>query len=57
MKSDCTVQIWKEGNQFIAGTMPLDALSYGDTTESARMALDEAVLLFLVTAAESGTLE
>jgi predicted RNase H-like HicB family nuclease len=51
-----TVQIWKEGNQFVAHAMPLDVMSSGKTPEEARKALDEAVQLFLVTAADMGTL-
>ncbi len=54
---DYTVQIWKEGNQFVAHGMPLDVMSSGPTVEAARAALDEAVSLFLDTAAEAGTLE
>jgi len=52
-----TVQIWKEGNQFVAHAMPLDVMSSGKTPEEARRALDEAVHLFLVTASDMGTLE
>jgi len=52
-----TVQIWKEDDQFIAHAMPLDVMSSGSTAEAAREALDEAVSLFLETAAEMGTLE
>jgi predicted RNase H-like HicB family nuclease len=52
-----TVQIWKEGNQFIAHAMPLDVMSSGKTPEDARRALDEAVHLFLITAVDMGTLE
>jgi predicted RNase H-like HicB family nuclease len=52
-----TVQIWKEGNQFVAHAMPLDVMSSGKTPEEARKALDEAVHLFLVTAADIGTLD
>ena len=52
-----TVHIWKEGNQFVAHAMPLDIASSGQTPEEARKALDEAVHLFLVTAADMGTLE
>jgi hypothetical protein len=37
--------------------MPLDFMSAGPTAEAARVALDEAVSLFLETAAEAGTLE
>jgi len=52
-----TVQIWKEGNQFIAHAMPLDVMSSGLTSEKAKEALDEAVQLFLETAADMGTLD
>jgi predicted RNase H-like HicB family nuclease len=52
-----TAQIWQEGNQFIAHAMPLDVMSSGQTPDEARKALDEAVRLFLATAAEVGTLE
>ena len=52
-----TVQIWKEGNQFVAHAMPLDIMSSAKTPEEARKALDEAVHLFLVTADDMGTLD
>jgi predicted RNase H-like HicB family nuclease len=52
-----TANIWQEGNQFVAHAMPLDVMSAGQSPEEARKALDEAVHLFLVTAAEAGTLE
>lgn len=52
-----TIQIWKEGNQFIAHAMPLDVISSGLTLEKAKEALDEAVQLFLETVAEMGTLD
>lgn len=52
-----TVHIWREGGQFVAHAMPLDVMSSGQTPEAARKALDEAVHLFLVTAADLGTLE
>jgi predicted RNase H-like HicB family nuclease len=57
MKLDYTVQIWNEGQQFIAHAMPLDIASSGETPEAARKAVDEAVHLFLSTASEHGTLE
>jgi len=57
MSVEYTVHIWQETNQFIAHAMPLDIMSAGPTPEEARRALDEAVRLFLVTAAEMGTLE
>ena len=57
MNLEYTVQIWQEGDQFIAHAMPLDVMSSGHTIDAAREALDEAVELFLDTAAEVGTLE
>jgi predicted RNase H-like HicB family nuclease len=56
MKLDYTVQVWKEGSQFIAHAMPVDVASSGPTPEAARQAVDEALQLFLTTAAEHGTL-
>jgi len=52
-----TVQIWKEGDQFVAHAMPLDVMSSGKTPDEARKAMDEAVHLFLVTAIDMGTSE
>jgi predicted RNase H-like HicB family nuclease len=52
-----TVQIWKEGNQYVAHAMPLDVISSGSTPDAARHALDEAVKLFLLTAENMGTVE
>src|ERR1039458_8457033 len=43
MEIDYTVQIWREGGQFIAHAMPLDVASSGPTQQAARAALDEAV--------------
>ena len=57
MSIEYTTQIWQEGNQFVAHAMPLDVMSSGQTPEEARMALDEAVRLFLATAADMGNLE
>ncbi|HEY6001184.1 MAG TPA: hypothetical protein VI078_18010 [bacterium] len=57
MQLDYTVQIWREGDQFVAHALPLDVMSSGGTVEEARNALDEAVRLFLGTATETGTLE
>lgn len=56
MQIDFTVQLWREGEQYIAHAMPLDAASSGPTPAAARAALEEAVRLFLRTAAEQGTL-
>jgi len=54
---DYTVQIWKEGHQYVAHAMPLDVMSTGPTPDAARKALDEAVHLFLMTAVDMGTLD
>ncbi|HEY5891626.1 MAG TPA: hypothetical protein VIT91_00210 [Chthoniobacterales bacterium] len=57
MHIDYTVQIWKEGRQFVAHAMPLDVASSESTVEAVREALDEAVRLFVATCAEMGTLD
>ena len=56
MRIDYTVQIWKEGSQFVGHAMPIDVVSSGNTPDQACPALDEAVRLFLTTAQEAGTL-
>jgi predicted RNase H-like HicB family nuclease len=56
MQIDYTVQIWREGGQFVAHAMPLDVASAGATPEAARAALEEAVKLFIRTAEQHGTL-
>ncbi len=56
MQIDYTVNIWLEGGQYVAQAMPVDVASSGRTPEEARVALDEAVRLFLSTAQEMGTL-
>ncbi len=56
MDVDYTVQIWREGGQFIAHAMPLDVASSGASPQAARVALEEAVKLFISTADECGTL-
>ena len=57
MRIDYTVQIWKEGSQFVAHAMPIDVVGAGATPNQARTALEEAVHLFLSTAQEIGTLQ
>ncbi len=57
MEIQFSVQIWREGVQFVAHAMPLDLASSGPTAPAARQALDEAVNLFLKTAADHGTLD
>lgn len=56
MEIDYTVQIWREGNQFVAHALPLDVASAGPSPEAARAAVHEAVGLFLETARAHGTL-
>jgi hypothetical protein len=56
MRIDYTVQIWREGTQYLAQALPLDVVSCGPTAELARSALDEAGQIFLATAQEMGTL-
>jgi hypothetical protein len=56
MKIEYMVQIWGEADQFVAHAMPLDVIRSGRTPEESRAALDEAVHLFLVTAADQGWL-
>ena len=56
MKLQYTVQIWHEDDQYVAHAMPIDVASSGDSPESARQAVDEAVKLFLSTASGHGTL-
>ena len=51
-----TVQIWKEGDTYVARAVPLDVMSCGDSAEEARQKLTEAVDLFLKTAVSHGTL-
>ena len=57
MQLEFSVQIWKEEEHYIAHAMPLDVASAGASPQEARVALDEAVRLFLQTAADHGTLE
>lgn len=52
-----TVQIWREGEQYVAHALPLDVMSAGPTVDEARKALDEAVRVFLLTAQDMGTVE
>jgi predicted RNase H-like HicB family nuclease len=57
MKLSYTVQLWQEGDHYVAHAMPLDVASSGPSPAKARKALKEAVTLFLETAKEAGTLE
>ena len=51
-----TVQVWKEGDTYVARAVPLDVLSCGQTSEEARKNHTQAVDLFLKTASAHGTL-
>lgn len=51
-----TVQVWKEGDTYVARAVPLDVMSCGETSDGARKNLAEAVDLFLKTASVHGTL-
>ncbi len=57
MKLSYAVQIWREGDDYVAHALPLDLASSGSTPAKARRALGEAVTLFLDTAKQQGTLE
>ena len=54
---DHTVQIWQEGETYVAHVHPLDVMSCGDTPQEARRNVEEAVRLFVKVAAEQGTLD
>ena len=57
MNIETTVHIWQENGQFVAHAMPIDVMSSGVTADASRAVLDEAVKLFLRTAADAGTLD
>ena len=57
MNIDYTVQIWREGDQFVAHAMPLDVASSGVSPEAARRAVDEAVRAFVGSCVNAGTLD
>lgn len=57
MDIDLTISVWKEGDQYVAQTMPLGVLSSGPTPEAARESVLEAAQCFLLTARDAGTLD
>jgi len=57
MQIDFTIQLWREGDQYIAHALPIDVMSAGSTVQTARDAVDEAVRAFIKTAEEIGTLD
>ena len=56
MNIDYTVNIWREGDQYVAHAMPLDVASAGSDPDAARAAVDEAVRAFTDSCARAGTL-
>ncbi len=56
MNIDYTVNIWREGDQYVAHAMPLDVASAGSDPNAARKAVDEAVRAFAASCARAGTL-
>lgn len=54
---ECDVNIWKEGSLYVAQALPLNVMSCGSSPKEARRNLDEAIVLFLKTAADQGNLE
>ena len=57
MTIETDIRIWREGKHYIAHALPIDVSSAGDTPDSARKALLEAVELFVATARQHGTLD
>ena len=57
MNIDYTVNVWREGDQFVAHAMPLDVASSGTDPDAARRAVDEAVRAFVASCANAGTLD
>jgi len=52
-----TVQVWQEGEHYIAHAMPIDVMSCGATREEAYRMVDEAVTVLLRRLSETGTLQ
>ena len=57
MKLDFRTEIFKEDDQYVALAPELNVSSFGDTEEEAKLALREAVELFLEECKRMGTLE
>ncbi|MEK6643531.1 MAG: hypothetical protein AABZ08_06445 [Planctomycetota bacterium] len=57
MNLDLTIQMWREGANYIAHAQPLDVMSSGSSPQAARDAVDEAVRCFVRTAVDAGTLD
>jgi len=56
LRIEHTVQVWKEGDSYVARAVPLDVMSCGNDPEGARRNLGEAVDRFLRTASAHGAL-
>lgn len=57
IRLECDVKVWKEGSLYVAQALPLNVMSCGSSPKEARRNLDEAIALFLKTAADQGNLE
>ena len=57
MRADCTVSIWKDGEQFMAHALPIDDAIFAQTPEEARNAVDEAVCALVGSYSNAGTLD
>lgn len=57
MKLDFRIEIFKEGNQFVALAPELNVSSFGDSPEDAKSSIKEAVELFLEECKRMGTLD
>lgn len=57
MKLDFRIEIFKEGNQFVAVAPELNVSSFGESPEDAKSSLKEAVELFLEECKRMGTLD
>lgn len=57
MKLDFRIEIFKEGNQYVAIAPELNVSSFGDNPDKARESLKEAVELFLEECQRMGTLK
>lgn len=56
LRIEHTVQLWKEGDVYVARAVPLDVMGCGQNPDEARRNLTEAVDLFLRTAGAHGNL-
>jgi predicted RNase H-like HicB family nuclease len=57
VRLEYNVNIWKEGDLYVAQALPLNVMSCGSSPQKARRNLDEAIGVFLKTAADQSNLE